>query len=160
MSLKQDIGPPPYSIKAWQTANLLKPFSGIQIEDVEMCLLNLCEILLLWWSADLNVRLSPLWADPWAGPRVSGLHGSAGVWAQTGPDHNAQACGHPGSTEETNEGKTEEMWPMRSQHYPQGVSRTEDFILSLFVVLSHLKTHKPFLFRLKTSWFLLYWNTF
>lgn len=40
--------PPPYSIKAWQTANLLKPFSGIQIEDVEMCLLNLCEILLLW----------------------------------------------------------------------------------------------------------------
>lgn len=58
-----------------------------------------CETL-----SDFNLSLSSLWADPWAGPWVSGLHGPACIWAQAGPDHHAQTRGHPGGPEEADEG--------------------------------------------------------
>lgn len=43
-------------------------------------------------------------SDPRAGPRIAGVHGPAGIRAQTGPDHHAQTGGHPGGAQETNEG--------------------------------------------------------
>lgn len=56
------------------------------------------------------VRASSAWiflasfSDSGAGSWVPGLHGSLGLWAQTRPDHYAEARGYSGSTEEANEG--------------------------------------------------------
>lgn len=38
--------------------------------------------------------------DQGTGPRVSGLHGSAGFWEEAGPDHHAQEAGHSGGPQE------------------------------------------------------------
>lgn len=38
--------------------------------------------------------------DQGAGPRVSGLHGSAGVWKEAGSDHHAKEVGYPGGPQE------------------------------------------------------------
>lgn len=60
--------------------------------------------------------------DSGAGPRISGLHGSAGFWAQIGPDHHAQTCGHSGGTEETNEGIKNKK--IIAPHEPVGILRS------------------------------------
>ena len=39
-----------------------------------------------------------------SGPRVSGLHGPAGLWAETGRNHHAQEAGHSRSAEEACQG--------------------------------------------------------
>lgn len=72
---------------------------------------------------------SPLWADSWVGPGVSGLHGSAGVWAQTRPDHHAETCWHPGSTEEADEGK-EKKWWLTGVH-PKHIGKKNTFIYNI-----------------------------
>lgn len=42
--------------------------------------------------------------DQGTGPRVSGLHGSAGFREEAGSDHHAQEAGHSGSPEEAHKG--------------------------------------------------------
>lgn len=46
-------------------------------------------------------------SDQRACPRVSGVHGPAGVREETRSDHYAQETRHPGSSQETHQGKSQ-----------------------------------------------------